>query len=87
MVAVNCENDINADFLISKYQDYDGVVIALDFCRGSFQMWMHYMQKFCVLPQKPKIYCVLTFGMHAIGFVDLGQCEWDGFVSNLFSLV
>lgn len=80
MVTIKCEDNVDEDFLVENYIDYDEIIIALDFCEAIFENWLNYAQKFRSHPNGPKVHCVLSFGMHAVGFADLGHYTYDRFV-------
>ncbi|KAM7541244.1 hypothetical protein Aperf_G00000035107 [Anoplocephala perfoliata] len=86
MVRIKCEDNVGEDFLVENYLDYDEIIIALDFCQTTFKNWLNYAQKICSHPNRPNVHCVLSFGMHAVGFADLGHYAYDGgdvaFLSN-----
>uniref|UniRef100_A0A5K3F0H3 ThiF domain-containing protein n=1 Tax=Mesocestoides corti TaxID=53468 RepID=A0A5K3F0H3_MESCO len=77
MVSITCESNIEADFLYKQYKDYDEFIIALDFHDGILNDWIFYANKFRSFSNQSKIHCVLSFGMHAIGFADLGCYTYE----------
>nr|CDS28454.1 SUMO activating enzyme subunit 1 [Hymenolepis microstoma] len=77
-VNITCEDNVSEDFLAENYQDYDEIIISLDLCGETFKNWMKYVQKFCSKPNRPRIHCVASLGMHAVGFADLGHFTFDG---------
>lgn len=77
VVNIVCEKNMSADFLANEYRDYDEVIVAVE---GAFKHWIDYAMKFSSQPNRPKIHCVMSFGMHAVGFADLGCYTYDGSV-------
>ncbi|KAL5962631.1 SUMO-activating enzyme subunit 1 [Taenia solium] len=75
VIKITCEGNMSADFLTNEYQDYDEVVVAAE---GAFKHWVDYAMKFSGRPSRPKIHCVMSFGMHAVAFADLGCYTYDG---------
>ncbi|KAL5111765.1 SUMO-activating enzyme subunit 1 [Taenia crassiceps] len=75
VVNITCEENMSADFLSDKYQNYDEVVIVAE---GTLKRWIDYAVKFSSRPCRPKVHCVMSFGMHAVGFADLGCYTYDG---------
>lgn len=80
MVNIKCENNVSEEFLEKNYRDYDEIIISLDFSEETFKNWLKYVQKFGSKPNRPKIHCIVSFGMHGVGFADLGHFTFDGFV-------
>ncbi|VDL50586.1 unnamed protein product [Hymenolepis diminuta] len=77
MVDIKCESNVSEEFLEKNYRDYDEIIISLDFSEETFKNWLKYVQKFGSKPNRPKIHCVVSFGMHAVGFADLGHFTFD----------
>ncbi|CDS40849.1 SUMO activating enzyme subunit 1 [Echinococcus multilocularis] len=75
VVNIRCEKITSPDFLAKEYQGCDEVIIAVE---GAFKHWTDYAMKFTSRPNRPKIHCVMSFGMHAVGFTDLGCYTYDG---------
>lgn len=83
MVKITCESFMNAKFLCETYNNYEEVIVCLDFCSDILSLWKKFTERFRSLPSSPKIHCVFSVGMHAIGFADLGDYSFEGLVSNL----
>lgn len=79
-VKILSESNTDSSYLLKTYGTYEEIVIAQDLNENPFELWMHYIERFDT-PERPSFHCVVTFGMHAVGFADLGLYDFERYAS------